>query len=133
MPRQRRLVDDAEARLGRLRVMRIDQPWFEHRAASAILIHLWSQLPPRQADQLQEIEEYGRLLRRWAEICYEEGGSHRRDWRRDPRTLDPTDLRYGPGFTSKASDFEPVVMPERPAPWWQRLRRRSEERQGPFV
>lgn len=134
MPRQRRFVDDAEARLGRLRVMRIDQPWFESHAASAILVHLWSQLPARQADQLQEIEEYGRLLRRWAEICYEEGGTHRRDWRRDPRTLDRSDLRYGPGFTSEAGDFEPVVMPDLPPPWWKRLRRRSEERrQGPFV
>lgn len=108
--------------------MRIDQPWFEPRAAAAILIHLWSQLPERQANQLREIEEYGRLLRRWAEICYEEGGRHRRDWRRDPRTLERSALRYGPGFTVETGSYRPVVVLDPPDPWWRRLRDRLDRR-----
>lgn len=133
IPRQRRFVDDAEARLGRLRGFRIDQPWYEARALAAILIHLRCQLPPHQARQLDDIEEYGRLLRRWAAICYEEGGKHRRDWRRDPRTLDPSDLRYGPGFTSKPDDADPVGLADLPTPWWRRARvRAAGRRKGPF-
>jgi hypothetical protein len=98
IPRQRRFVDAGRERFGRLRVMSIDSKDYADRSLAAILIHLWSQLPPEHAEQLRDIEDYAMVLRRFATICYEVGGRHRKDWRRDPRTLDPTDLEYGPGY-----------------------------------
>jgi hypothetical protein len=98
IPRQRRFVTDHEARLGGLRVLRIDSSHFEVSSNAAILIHLLAQLPPRQAEQLQDVDEYAALLNAWAHHCYVADGPHRTDWRRDPRTLDTADLGYGPGF-----------------------------------
>ena len=119
IPRQRRFVDAAEADLGVLRVLSIDGSHFAPDAFEAVLLHLRCQLRPHQAEQLRDIGEYGELMRRWAEICYDVGGRHRHDWRRDPRTLDVADLHRVQGASVRSR------------PWWHRFRR--EQPNGPFA